>query len=131
MANEQNLLNGKKTQFKSGEQAAKAGAKGGIASGKAKRERKAMREALEEILSREYVEKETGDKVDGSTLIMAKAFKNALNGDMRAIEFIRDTLGEKPTEKLEVNADIEKQRNRIIELMSCKDELLTGKEATD
>ena len=131
MPNPENVKPHEFTSEQSREKAAENGRKGGIASGKAKRERKAMREALEEILSREYVEKETGDKVDGSTLIMVKTFKNALNGDMRAIEFIRDTLGEKPTEKVEVNADIEKQRNRIIELMSCKDELLTGREATD
>ena len=37
MANEQNLKNGAKTQFKSGEEAAKNGAKGGKASGKARR----------------------------------------------------------------------------------------------
>ena len=97
--------------------------KGGKASGKARRERKLMREALGEILSREYIEKDTGEKVDGTTLLMAKAFKNALNGDMRAIEFVRDTLGEKPTERVEINADIEKAKREVARLLeSAEDE---------
>lgn len=96
--------------------------KGGKASVKARRERKLMREALGEILSREYIEKDTGEKVDGTTLLMVNAFKNALNGDMRAIEFIRDTLGEKPTEKVEVNADLEKAKRRIAELVERKED---------
>lgn len=122
MPNPENVKPHEFTSEQSREKAAENGRKGGIASGKAKRERKAMREALEEILSREYVEKETGDKVDGSTLIMVKTFKNALNGDMRAIEFIRDTLGEKPMEKLEINADLEKAKRRIAELVERKED---------
>jgi len=97
--------------------------KGGKASGAARRERKLMREALAEILSREYIEKDTGEKVDGTTLLMVKAFKNALNGDMRAIEFVRDTLGEKPTERVEINADIEKAKREVARLLeSAEDE---------
>lgn len=117
MANEQNL---RPCEYKLSQEEAK---KGGIASGKARRERKLMREALTEILSREYIEKDTGEKVDGTTLLMVKAFKNALNGDMRAIEFVRDTLGEKPTERVEINADIEKAKREVARLLeSAEDE---------
>lgn len=50
MANEENLKKGKKTQFKSGEQAARAGHKGGIASGKAKRRNKSLQEMTRMVL---------------------------------------------------------------------------------
>ena len=51
MANNKNLINGRATQFRSGEEAAKNGKKGGIASGKARRERKTFRELTELVLS--------------------------------------------------------------------------------
>ena len=44
MANEKNLENGKLTQFRSGEEAAKNGQKGGIASGVARRRKRSMKE---------------------------------------------------------------------------------------
>lgn len=51
MANEKNLLKGVRTQFQSGEQAAKNGKKGGIKSGKARNRKKAFREYAEIALS--------------------------------------------------------------------------------
>lgn len=53
MANEENLKKGKKTQFKSGEQAATYGRKGGIASGKSKREKKTIQKILSDYLESE------------------------------------------------------------------------------
>jgi hypothetical protein len=50
MANGENLKKGKRSQFKSGEEAAKNGRKGGVASGKSRRRKKAMKERLKEAL---------------------------------------------------------------------------------
>lgn len=51
MANPENLKNGAPYQFKSGDQAARAGAKGGKASGAAKRRKKSMAETINYLMS--------------------------------------------------------------------------------
>lgn len=68
---------------------------GGIASGKARREKKWFREAIE---------KQIGENIDKA--IEAVWFK-AQRGDVQAMQFLRDTIGEKPTDKVEnTNVDI-------------------------
>lgn len=99
MANEQNLEKGKATQFKSGEQAAKAGAKGGIASGEAKRARKTLREELLLLLSDDVTDKK-GNKIQAQAAMSAAILKQALTGNTKAFEIIRDTIGEKPVDKV-------------------------------
>lgn len=67
--------------------------KGGKASGQARRERKALRELLTIAL-------EMPDETTGSTnaeAIVAALIDKAREGDVRAFESIRDTIGEKPT----------------------------------
>lgn len=73
------------------------GRKGGIKSGEAKREKKLFKEAIE---------KKLGDSLDN---IVDAMIKKATKGDVPASTFLRDTIGEKPTDKIEadVNADIE------------------------
>lgn len=90
MANEENLKKGKATQFKSGEEAARNGKKGGEASAKARAERKTLKEELLILLS----EGDTQKKV-ATALI-----KKAMSRNVRAFEVIRDTIGEKPMEKI-------------------------------
>lgn len=72
---------------------------GGIKSGEARRAKKTMREMLDYLLEKEI----KTNKGDMSTLeaIMVSAIAKASKGDIRAIEFIRDTIGQKPTEKTE------------------------------
>lgn len=94
MANEQNLRPG---EYKFTQEEAK---KGGIASGKARREKKLMREAFEELLSREYHD-QAGNVLDGTSALAAKVFKQAMDGDLKAFEIIRDTTGQKPVERVE------------------------------
>ena len=80
--------------------------KGGINSGKARKRKKTQREALEFLLSlkvknpkdRERL-KELGVKVsemDNQMLALAGVWQKAVMGDVRAAEFLRDTLGEGP-----------------------------------
>ena len=92
---EELIERGKKTQFKSGKQAAKSGKAGGVASGVAKREKRLMREILDELLSRKAGKSEMTYK----EAIMLRTVKQAIDGNDKAREFIRDTIGEKPTEK--------------------------------
>ena len=70
--------------------------KGGIASGKARREKKLFKEAIE---------KQLGQNLDS---MIAAMIEQASKGNVQAITFLRDTIGEKPTDKVEaeVNTDI-------------------------
>ncbi len=79
------------------EEAREIGRKGGIASGKARRERKTLREELLLLL-------EKGDTQEKISLAM---IKEALDGNTKAFEVIRDTIGEKPVDKTaDVTRDI-------------------------
>lgn len=74
------------------------GRKGGIASGKARAERKALKEELLLLLS----------KGDTQEKISLSLIKEAMKGNTKAFEVIRDTIGEKPVEKIDadVNSDV-------------------------
>ena len=69
---------------------------GGIASGEARRARKTLKETLIMML-------EEGNTQDNITLAL---LQKALNGDTKAYEVIRDTVGEKPTDKIEQSGEL-------------------------
>lgn len=114
MANEQNLQ--PFTSDQSREEAAKNGRKGGIASGKARRERKMMREAFEELLERDY-EGADGTVLDGTSALAVRVFKQALNGDLKAFELIRDTTGQKPAERVETVEISQETYERVAKML--------------
>ena len=103
MANEQNLQ--KFTSEQSREEASKNGKKGGIASGEARRKKANMRERLLEILDMplkkgkiqgfENIADAADKNLTAQDAILLVALKKALKGDMRAIDFLRDTSGNK------------------------------------
>ena len=66
--------------------------KGGIKSGEARRARKTMKETLLMMLAE-------GDTQNNITLAL---LDKALKGDTKAYEVIRDTVGEKPTDKVDI-----------------------------
>ena len=88
------------------EQAREIGRKGGQASAKARRRKKELKELLELALSQpsEIVEGE-----DNYTAITVALIQKAIQGDTKAYEVIRDTLGQKPTEQqqMDLTAKIE------------------------
>ena len=106
MANEQNLEKGAATRFKSGEEAGENGRKGGIASGEAKRKKRDIRRALEALLEKDYFVEEYGT-LSGAEAIAVRQMERALDGDTKAFEVVRDTAGQKPTDKV-VIAEVEK-----------------------
>ena len=86
-----------KTRFKTGSEQVEIARLGGFASGKAKREKRTMREIAEIILSKNVT---TSDGVvTVKYAVLAKVIDKALKGNLPAAEFIRDIIGEKPTEK--------------------------------
>ena len=88
---------GANTRFKAGKKQAEIARQGAIASTAVRREKRTMREIAEIILSKNVT---TSDGVvTGKYAVLAKVIDKALKGDLQAAAFIRDTIGEKPTEK--------------------------------
>ena len=134
MANEKNLENGKLTQFRSGEEAAKNGQKGGIASGVARRRKRSMKEAADYYLSlpetdrrrvnallRDAVDPEDVDNQMSVVMGIADAAKR---GDARAAGVLRKMLGEdKPqneTVRLEEETPVDDLSKALFELSEGK-----------
>lgn len=102
MPNPENLIkNSDKTPKERQEQARRAG----IASGIAKRARKTLKEELLLLLAK-------GDTQNRMSLAI---IEQALSGNVKAFESIRDTIGEKPIEKTEVTGNMEVQKVFITE----------------
>lgn len=89
MANEQNLI---PNNLRSPSEVRENGRKGGIKSAETRRARKTMKETLLMMLAE-------GDTQNNITLAL---LDKALKGDTKAYEVIRDTVGEKPTDKIDV-----------------------------
>ena len=92
MANEQNLRPG---EYHLSKEEAK---KGGLASAEARRKKRDLRMALELLLEREI--KQGNEVITGAQALSARLYKEALQGNVRAFEVLRDTVGQKPVEKV-------------------------------
>jgi hypothetical protein len=103
----------------------------GLKKGNTMKERKKIRQSLEEIMSADYAQlqsflewdfktkkniipeevakwfEDRGETIKVQDAVILATLKNAIfKGDIRAIEFVRDTLGEKPKIEVESNANI-------------------------
>ena len=113
MANAENLKKGKATQFKSGKDAVENGRKAVVASGASRRRKRAMRQAAAMLLNTQIPMNERGpfmgtvktllktfgytpDDATYQDALLAGIMLEAMKGDVRAAEFIRDTAGESP-----------------------------------
>ena len=117
MPNEENLISNSERTPKERQERAK---KMGIASGKSRRKRKTMKETLEILLALPMGDGKTieveelknfaglKDKnVDVQTLIMIKTLQEYLKrGNPALLAFIRDTIGEKPTDSVAVSGTL-------------------------
>lgn len=101
------------------EERKKNSSKGGKASAKVKRERKRANEILNIFLSmplkkRKNAEIEDikafeelkGKNITVNEAIQLKQVQRALNGDLASATYIRDTVGDKPSENVNVNAEV-------------------------
>lgn len=102
MPNSENLVpNSERSPSKVKENARK----GGIASGKARREKKLIKEALQKALNGKYVVGDEGLKLSGYDAMAVAMIQQALSGNVQAFKEIRDTIGEKPTDTLEIGSE--------------------------
>lgn len=65
-----------------------------------RRAKKALRDELIELLEVKVKEKNTGKKVTTQKAISAALVRQAMTGNTKAFEIIRDTIGEKPAENM-------------------------------
>jgi len=113
MAKEDNL------KVPSSEEARKNGRKGGIASGKARREKKMFRETLEALLSMPLNDGTNADiekiqnfaslkkqNISVQEAILIAQIQRAMKGDTRSAEYVRDTIGQRPTENMNMTVDM-------------------------
>lgn len=98
MANEQNLI---PFTERSESEVRKLNSKGGINSGEARRRKRDLRLAMEALLEKDITDS-SGKTVSGAEAIALKQFQKALKGDTRAFEMIRDTAGQKPIDKVQI-----------------------------
>ena len=109
----------KGTQFQSGAEAVSNGQKGGIASGQARRRKREAKEIIEIFLTMPLKKGKIAD-IDGIKNFMDMKGKNitveeaihlqlvqkALKGDLNAYDRALSIIGEKPAEKVQVEANV-------------------------
>lgn len=110
--NPQNL---KSINDRTTEEAQAIRSKAGIASGKKRRDKKNLRIALEALLEKIQTDPETGKRGTGAQLITAKLFQQALEGNVKAFEVLRDSVGQKPIEKVMIS-EVEQE---VIDEVEC------------
>ena len=92
---------------------------GGIASGKVRREKKAMKETLETLLSMplkngqetdleeiQSLAATKGKNITVQEAIMLAQIQKAMKGDTKAAEYVRDTIGQKPDNKMNIDMNL-------------------------
>lgn len=124
MANEQNLI---PNSERSPKEVRENGKKGGINSGKARRRKKEFRELFEKMLA-EQGGNLNGEPVTRKEMAVARAVKILTDPNsadtkdfLRAFEMVRDTIGEKPVEKVMV-AEVSPEVIDEVEAMVLDDE---------
>jgi len=111
MANNENL---KPVRTKS--EARKRGANGGKKSGEVRRQKKTMKEMLDYLLQQNITNKQ-GETKNTLEVMMTAQIKEAIKGNTKAAQFVRDTIGEMPTQKVELDSSevVKQGLNRINE----------------
>ena len=92
--------------FKPGEEARDKGRKGGIKSGQTRSKKKTMRKELEDLLSMKRKGPDGKEHTNAETVAVA-LIRQAMEGNVKAFEVIRDTIGEKPREQIQIEEKTE------------------------
>lgn len=90
------------------EEARERGKKGGQKSAETRQKRKLLKDELLALLEVEKVDID-GIKKTAREIMSAKLVARAIAGDIDAYKTIRDTIGEKPTDKVDASVTTENQ----------------------
>lgn len=69
-----------------------------------KRARKTLREELLALLSEQITDKNSGRKMEAQRAMSTALIQQALRGNVKAFEIVRDTIGEKPVDNISISA---------------------------
>lgn len=113
LMNEENL---KPIRHLSSDEAKRRGAKGGKASGEARRRRKLIKEQMEIALSLPVSNKKIRktmedigldeEEMDNQMALVLAMIQQGCKGDVGAFNSIRDLMGEKPQDKVELSGEV-------------------------
>lgn len=113
MANEQNLI---KNEDLTPEQRRKNASKAGKASAKKRQQNKTFKEIIsrfldgqvsDERLKQQMIEFGFADKeVSNKSCVVFALWKEAIKGNTKAFELLRDTIGEKPQDKVKISGEV-------------------------
>ena len=98
MSGSDNLI-GKGFDSRSAEEARECGRIGGIKSGQARREKRDLKKRLEYFLEETYSD-ENGNSMTGADIVCKRLVQRASQGNVNAFLALRDTIGQKPVEKV-------------------------------
>lgn len=115
--------------IEAGDEARELGRKGGKKSGEVRAARKTLREELLALLTQDITDK-NGRQMKTQTAISASMIKQALSGSTKAYEIIRDTIGEKPIDKVVV-AEVDPETIKEVERLVLGDQEDIGAETTE
>lgn len=119
MANEANL-EGKGFDSRTTEEQREIARLGGKASAEARRRKKDLRLALEMLLEKDFKDK-NGNIISGTEAVTAKLFEQAMKGNIKAFETIRDSVGQKMPERIMI-AEVDQSVIEEVEQAVLKDE---------
>ena len=99
--------------------------KGGIASQQKQKEKKTMRGQLQMLLALQLKDPKTVKKlkemgidttnIDNRMALNVALWTKALSGDVQAYNSLRDTIGEKPTDKTEMTVTYEENLKKAVD----------------
>lgn len=107
------------------EEARKNGSKGGKASAEARKRKKLLRECLEELLERKVIGSD-GKKITGADEVAIALYRKATTGDVKAFEALRDTIGQKPIDKVQTVQTVDLSHLSTEELRALLDDEVGG-----
>lgn len=98
---------------RSKEIARERGRKGGLKSGEVRRNRKTMKDTILDLIQKEVSTEQyggdssiLGDKATLQEIILASMIREASNGDTKAMQLLRDTIGEQPVNRQEITQEV-------------------------
>ena len=122
--------------IQSKEEAREKGRLGGIASGEARRKKKLIKEQLELLLSLPLKDENAKrkleqigidtDNLDNQMAMIISIWNKALKGDIQAFNSIRDSVGEKPTDRQEVDNTVNFKNSPVNELIESIEKIKNG-----
>ena len=124
MANNQNL-EGHGFDERTAEEQREIARKGGLASGETRRKKKQLKEILDVLMDRDAGRDSDGNQITAAEAMAISAVRAAMNGDWKAWELVRDTVGQKPVEKVML-AEVEQSVIEEVEKAVLEDDKETG-----